>query len=647
MKKLLGDVVLSKKSFPGLDAAFRQFEHEEFKSLVDRKRSDRVNKTLLELIQKEPEPCFLLAAVLEFVERVDREKLLEHYAFNSFEMWLNQHSGLTFEENYRIRAKIAGKFIQRGDYQVLFPIGMGKVYEGSHFVTAHKSPDLDTTVASFWGWLDAFAARVSEGMHLWNVPGGPPASQIEIDWVFRDLFGSAVFTHLAKTRTMLHLSASDLMTRKGMLTKRLSDSIANIDHGRDQSAVVVVDEEGFFLGDWRSIDVEGVQEVILLVSSCLRWFQNMLNLHLIGFFAKDSLHFQEMQTEFKRAFAVKLSECEPALAFTSKQKQKTQDFLIRVLSLPQGLQTTFEEVGKRIGNVGAASFLEEAKTLFDNKGHLIDQRARIFSFLEKAISQLNVGIIEIRKRLEKLDVALQMKKEVFAHHPTFLSVRADLEEIRSKMGSYAYLTVGYPDQGKFYPVGIVQAEVIRRAVLGTVSLRDFCNREEIGIPPYLEVISVIDHHKSTLTTSAPPFALIADAQSGNSLVGTQAFLINDRYSLQGQTVADIEGELKKQREDSSSLGTRLSERLLRKRRVAQEKGSYYVHPDREFIEYLHFLYAILDDTDLSSKVSVIDVECVKELLNRMKSIAMQRECEVVSLDDLPRDKNFPKKAAER
>ena len=39
---------------------------------------------------------------------------------------------------------------------------MGKIYEGTHFVTAHKSPDLDTTIASFWGWLDAFAAPAVE-----------------------------------------------------------------------------------------------------------------------------------------------------------------------------------------------------------------------------------------------------------------------------------------------------------------------------------------------------------------------------------------------------------------------------------------------------------------------------------------------------
>ncbi len=150
-QSLLGDLSISKHRFSKLDATFKKFEHPEFLRLSDRKRSEQVNAALCELVLNEPEPCFLLIAVLEFIERIDQEKILDHYAFTSFELWLNQFSRLSFEENARIRGKIAGKWIPRGEYQKLFPIGMGKVYEGTHFVTAHKSPDLDTTVASFWG----------------------------------------------------------------------------------------------------------------------------------------------------------------------------------------------------------------------------------------------------------------------------------------------------------------------------------------------------------------------------------------------------------------------------------------------------------------------------------------------------------------
>ena len=78
-----------------------------------------------------------------------------------------------------------------------------------------------------------------------------------------------------------------------------------------------------------------------------------------------------------------------------------------------------------------------------------------------------------------------------------------------------------------------------------------------------------------------------------------------------------------------------------------QTSNYYIHPDREYTEYLHFLYGILDDTDLLSKVSVLDVECVASLLNRMKSIQEKKEIEVVSLSDIPRDKDFAANGAKR
>jgi hypothetical protein len=613
MKKLLGSHKVTLKRFSGLEGVIKKLKG--FKSPVDRKKSEKVNRTLLELIQEADEPCFLLPAVLEFVEKVDAEKVLHHYTFTSFEIWLNQFSGLSFEENCHVRAKIAGKRIERGDYQTLFPIGMGKVYEGTHFVTAHKSPDLDTTIASFWGWVDAFAARVGDGLHIWNLPEGPPASQIEIDWIFRDLFGPAVFTHLPKTRTALNLTGNDLMTQKGLQRKTFDDSIAQIDHDRDHNAVLIVDKEGFFLGDWRATDVEGVRQVIILLSSCLRWFENSLHLNWIRFFAKAKLHLNDVKPLLHQLLDMKLSACEPALEFSLKQKSQVDDFLKLVLGMKAGLDAPFEDLASELCRLGDVSFggvaglidrMKKAK-LFDAKGLLIEDRPRIFAFLETAIEGLHLGIIQIRLRLEKLDVALKTKYEVFDHSPTTVSVRADVEEIRNKMGSYSYLTVVYPDHGKSYPVGVIQATDLRKERLGTVSLRDFCNRDEMGIPSYLEVISVIDHHKTVLNTFAPPMAVLSDAQSSNTLVAQKAFEIND----------------------------------------AHNKKPHFIHPDREYVEYLHFLYGIIDDTDLLSKVSALDVNCVASLLNRMKSLVTGKKTEIVNLNDLPRDRNFAKIAAKR
>ncbi len=613
MKKVLGDHQITVRFFDDLDTLIKKLKSS--KKLVLRERSETVNRALLELIQGEAEPCFLLPAVLEFIQRVDEAKILEEYTFSSFEIWLNQHSGLDFDENYRVRGKIAGKRVERGDYQALFPIGMGKVYEGTHFVTAHKSPDLDTTVASFWGWLDAFAARVSDGLHVWNLPDGPPASQIEIEWIFQDLFGPAVFTHLPKTRTILSLTGNDLVTQKGLLRKGLSDSISEIDHDRDHNAVVVVDEEGFFLGDWRAADVEGVRQVIISLSSCLRWFENSLHLNLISSFAKEKLHVDDIESMLKKLLNMKLKACEPALDFSKKQAEHVADFLIKVLHIKKGLEADFDELAEKLCKLGEVPFggvdgliakMNKAH-LFDKKGKLIDDRPAIFTFLEGAIERLHLGIVKIRSRMEKLDIALKTKYEVFGHRPNSATVRSEVEEIKSKMGNYTYLTLSHPENGRLYPVGVIQASDLRKGTLGTVSLRDFCNRDEMGIPPYLDVISVIDHHKTVLNTFAPPMAILSDAQSSNTLVAQRAFEIND----------------------------------------SNRKKPHYIHPQREFIEYLHFLYAIIDDTDLLSKVSPIDVQCVASLLNRMKTLHLGKKTEIIDLSDLPRDRNFPKKAAER
>jgi hypothetical protein len=648
-KALLGDFSFEKSRFRQLGAVIKKFETSAFRQLNEKKRSMEVNRALCELIQKEAEPCFLLPAVLEFVERVDQKKILEAYTLNHFELWLNQFSELSFDENARIRGKIAGKWIPREEYQSLFPIGMGKVYEGTHFVTGHKSPDLDTTVASFWGWVDAFAARVTSGLHVWNLPGGPPSSQIEIDLIFRGFFGEAVFTHLARQRSSLHLTGNDLMTQKGLIQVSPKDSIASIDHERDHKTVIIVDPEGFYLGDWRNIDVEGVRQVVILLSDCIRWFENHLHLKLIALFTEKNLHLDRVAPILKKLFSLKVKDCEPGVRFSTKEMRNVGNFIVKVLGLKEGLDADLETLITHLSFFsggalqGVQGVIQAMKPLFDSKGRLLENRPNIFRFLEEAIGSLHDGISKIRERLEQLDIALQTKQEVFEHRLTFVTVRSDVEEVRSKMGSYLSLTVASAEGGKFLPLGTIYASDLRRPTLGTVSLRDFCNPEEVGIPDYLEVISVIDHHKSELSTSTPPMALIADVQSCNTLVGKVACAINDRYSLGGQTPKKIDEQMARGVKNSE----RISWRLAKKREVAKVDSQFYVHPDREGIEYLHFLYAILDDTDLLSKVSIADLECVAGLLNRLKSLAMKKEAEVVNLSDLPRDSGFLKEARAR
>ena len=184
-----------------------------------------------------------------------------------------------------------------------------------------------------------------------------------------------------------------------------------------------------------------------------------------------------------------------------------------------------------------------------------------------------------------------------------------------------------------------------KPILGTVTLRDFCNREETKIPPYFEVISVIDHHKTQLYTGSAPVVIIADSQSSNVLCAEVAFAINDQYAKRGnkESLKEQIETLKKQLPNPSA--NRCLQRIL-KRQLAAE-SPFFIDLTREYSEYLHFLYGILDDTDLLTKVSQRDVECVAELLNRLKSLMLGKEVETIWFDDLPRDHQFVKKAAAR
>ncbi len=125
----------------------------------------------------------------------------------------------------------------------------------------------------------------------------------------------------------------------------------------------------------------------------------------------------------------------------------------------------------------------------------------------------------------------KIKTEVFGYLPQYVSYRADVEEIRSKMGNYPYLTrYLIRKEGKLIPLGIIHANDLHQTILGTVTLRDFCNREETKIPPYLEVISVIDHHKSNFKYFTPPVRYHCRYPVIECLCAELAFKINDRFS---------------------------------------------------------------------------------------------------------------------
>jgi len=423
-----------------------------------------------------------------------------------------------------------------------------------------------------------------------------------------------------------------------------------------EKAVILVDENGHFLGDWHGSDVEPIRKIIIRFKSCLRWFENNLHVKLISLFTKKDLHINDIPPFLSSVFDVSIYDCEPVKEFTERQKKDLHDFFLKVLGLKKGLHSAFAELNQALTKLSAyelGQFQAELESLrdselFDSSGHLREDRPAIFHRLEKIINQLDKTIHHTRDYVEQLDVALDIKSKVFGIPSQFVTMRSDIEDIRIKMKKHEYLTVVViEEEDKFFPVGVVWANAIQRPDLGTVTFRDFCNQEEVRMSSYLTPISVVDHHKSSFKTASPPLALIGDVQSCNVLIAEQVFNMNSPYGSGGMTALEIEQNLQDLRQSPSPSNMRLMQRLVQRQLAAATRGDYYVHPDREMLEYLFFLHAILDDTDLLSKVSKRDVECVVELLNRYKSLTVRREVEVINLDGIPRDKNFAREAAKR
>ncbi|MES2199370.1 MAG: hypothetical protein V4489_04300 [Chlamydiota bacterium] len=650
----LGDYSLRLSRFPDLKAALHALKDAQFLHLLEKDRIDKINQLLLRLIKDVEAPCFLLAAVNEFICSVNEFKWVGTYTFSQFEFWLNHFSGLSGEENYFIRAKIMGKYTPREGYQTLFPIGMGKVYPGSHYVTAHGSPDLDTTIASFWGWVDAFSARVGTGLHVWNVPGGPPESQVEIEFLFYRLLGPKCFDHFAKTRTSLALSAIDLVSQKGAVRKDVQDSSDQLNDEKNQH-VILVDPSGYYLGDFGQLDKEGVRKVTTLLHSCMRWFISCFQRELTSVFSQKVVTKRDVAVFVEKLFSFSIEESDPAKEFTDKQKDRMNTYLIKVLQVQKGMKSSFKELWDSMQLLSLVEFSElfslleklPFSNLFDEAGVLLENRPVIFACVEEIVVGLEKAITSLRMYVDRLGVAFSIKKEVFGCPPQGVSHRAEIEEIRSKLGSLSSLTVTISDaEEKEHPIGIVKSADLNKPILGTVSLRDFCNRDETKIPSYFEVISIVDHHKTSLQTSSAPVATIADAQSANVLVAELSFKMNDPYSTLGSSAKELQDlfSLYNASKGDPSL-SRIIQKLLHKQSVHEKKMSYFIDSSREYLEYLHYLYAILDDTDLLSKVSYRDVVCVASLLNRLKTLSLSKEVEIISFDDLEQDEKFVAKAA--
>lgn len=652
----VGDYELNVTPFKEHEIFLTALSQPKIQHLNPKQKFSFISEQIAHLVLAHEEPCFLLPKIVLLLNDIEKLNISPGYNFASFELWLNQFSKFSDEDNQAIRSKVAGKRLPRDEYQIYFPIGTGKQYPGTHFVTAHGSPDLDTTIASFWGWLDAFAARVGKGLHIWNIPGGHPANQVEVPLLFDQMLGEGIFSRVAKARTSLIVSSLDLLTQKGFKEQRGKDNAFSYDHERNQAAVVMVDDKGYYLGDWRGMDVEGVQQVIQLLLRSLAALESRWTLSLIALFAKEDPKIEDYKKLLEDTLKLPLGRQPFLKEFTPKQRSLLSDLLVKALGFNLGLNASFTDFALHMDQKGVVEFSSVLAlvenffphAIFNEEGDLKAQRSMLLAELKKVADKMETALSELTAFMEKLSVALEVKFQVFGRKAQPLTHRASYEEIRAKIEGYSYLTVTLPDAvGNLVPMGVVTATDIYQNTLGTVSLRDFCNREETKIPAYLEVISVVDHHKSTLTTASPTVVTISDAQATSTLLAELAFRINQKYSLTGQTAEEVHEQMDLVKGDlKSPQKIRLMKKLLKKSLAISHRGGY-ISFEREWTEYMHFLFGILDDTDLLTKVTPADVKVIAELLNRLKSLALSEEVEVVALDDLESNPDFPKLAARR
>lgn len=608
-----------------------------------------VNRALFDEIIRTEAPIFLLPSVVAFISWV-REKI-PTYNLASFEFWLNHYSEVSAEDKVKVRAKIVGKYVPRGEYQRFFPIGSESRYPGSHFSFSHYSPDLDTTVASFSSFLAAFAAEVGTAMHYWVVPGGPPVSG-EIDFVFRQALGGDVFHALARTDRQAIVSSMDLLAQKNIVKKKLTDLSYEVENPRGKRAVILVDDHGRYIGDWRVSDVEAFRGLLTQYLGMISEHHNYFQAGIIALFAKKPLKKSTFEGFIEKSLKRPLHESVVAREFGAPQRGRLDRFMKSVLGIAKGYGASYEDFLK--SDKGFESFLHairalSGKVLFPSNGELVEARGVIFDELEKVLRLHQEATDKYIRYLDSLEVGLKVKLDVFGLDPNYITHLSDVDEISSQMGDYHHMTVTYEEEGQLYPLGVVSAAALRDWPLATASWLDFSNPGETELRSEVQLISVIDHHKMEVKTKKPITVIARDAQSSNSIIAVLTMEINDTYSSGGMTLDEIEKGIKdasKNLEDPSKI--RILQRLLAKKKAYLTKGIYFISYEREVLEYMQYLYAILDDTDILTKVTEYDVRAVCGLVNRLKSLMLRKETEVVHFDDLDlQDPKFPQHAAKK
>lgn len=630
----------------------------DFVNLLPQEKFDHLCRLIYDFIDQMPKKSFALISVLKLIHLINKANLLDTpLRFNNFELWLNALGNISENDNIRLRSKIAGRFLPRDEYQAYFPLTTNKHHWGSHIVTGHSSPDLDTAVASFWSWVDAFAARIGTGLHIWNLPGSRLSDHDAR--IFSQYFEEDFFHQLPKGREMLTLQAIDLMTPNNLLKLEDHVKVSSIDSKQFEQGIIVVDSKGYYKGDWRQNDVESVRQITDLLNNLLRSFESHLNTLLISLFAKTDLKQKEIQETIDKLLNNPLNQCEAFKDFTATQKHLLESYLQKILKIKEGTSASFYILARSFSHFSYTdlelffsnlSLLIKNETLFDTKGDLIENRTALLTHLESSFENLHKAVHAIREFTDTLKIALRIKHQVLETGDEHVSSKAELDEIKKLMRFFRYLTVVHQEKsGDLIPIGAIYNETLQKKSFGTVSLRDFSNRDEVKIADYLEVISIVDHHKSDIKTLSAAVAVISNTQSCNTLLAEMQMTINDRYSHGGQTLETVQHQIETLSSKKNLTFTEKKQliRLMKRESVMDQNFDFFVHPEREAMEYTMYLYAILDDTDLLAKVGPRDLRVVCEIINRLETLKTGKDEPRLFLEDIENSSDFLAKARNR
>jgi hypothetical protein len=647
----IGDIEFPNLVFPETKSLIESFGKPEFRKKHSIERNEIVNRALFDLIDKTPEPCFLLRQVTHFLAQVTIAESLDGvFNLTAFERWLNQDSGLSYEDNRRIRGKIVGKYVPRDEFAGIFPISNNKVHQGTHTVTAHTPPDLDSLTGSFLGWLDAFACRVGTSLTVWNVPLGKPGAVASR--MFSLIYSDEIFYRVAKQKSLISHVAMDILTQEKLIKATGDVMIRDLNHDRHSNHIIYVDHEGYFLGDWRVSDVDSVAQVQRLLNMFMHAYEKEVVHSITKMFKEKHFPHDTADTLIKELLSKTIPEFGmQAYVLNEKQHSELDIYLKKVLGVPNGFRTPINEFFNRMDDLAGANFHKYVNTLsllankdyYDNDLHADFQNDEAFCIFHDAYDLLIENTKILRNYLDRLDVAMAIKHEVLGFKRTSVGTKAEIHEIRSKTKEYRHMTVVFRDkEGRLIPVGAIHRHALEAPIQGTVSFRDFCNYDEIKLHDYLEVISAIDHHKSTISSKTAMVLTVADVQSSNVITAEKNFEINDRFSTRGQSPESIDEQIQEihQLKDPKAADFRILEKLIRKKRALNnlKDKANFISKERELQEYILCLNAIIDDTDLLNKCCWRDLVAITELINRIKSLQVGKEVEVIDFSDTNKDK---------